>query len=69
MRCARRVIVMDRGIPMSEVKEAPGSYPPGGFASRTHDGKRSQEVFTIVRRQPVQTFLRLATPSMTSTLD
>ncbi len=55
---------MDRGIAESEVKEA-----PGGFDSRMHDGKRFQEVLTIVRRQPVQTFLRFATPSMTSTLD
>ena len=29
----------------------------------------SKEVLTIVRRQPVQTFLRFATPSMTNTLD
>jgi hypothetical protein len=69
MSCARRVTDMDRGIPEFEVKEAPGSYAPGGFDSRMHDGKGSQEVLTIVLRQPVQTFLRLATPSMTSTLD
>jgi hypothetical protein len=34
-----------------------------------HDGKWCQEVLTIVRRQPVQTFLRFATPSMTNTRD
>jgi hypothetical protein len=68
MSCARRVTAMDRGIPMSEVKEAPGSYSPGGFDSRMHDGTWLQEVLTIVRRQPVQTFLRFATPSMTNTL-
>jgi hypothetical protein len=59
---------MDREIPKSEVNEAPGSYSPGGFDSRMHDGAWSQEVLTIVRRQPVQTLLRFATPSMTSTL-
>ena len=69
MSSARRVIDMDRGIAESEVKEAPGSHAPGGFDSRMHDGKWSQEVLTIVRRQPVQTCLRFATPSMTSTLD
>ncbi len=69
MSSDRRVIDMDRAIPESGVKEAPGPYSPGGFDSRIHDGKCSQEVLTIVRRQPVQTFLRLATPSMTSTLD
>ena len=55
--------------PGYEVKEAPGRLPPGGFDSRVHGGIWFQEVLTIVRRQPVQTFLRLATPSMTSTLD
>jgi hypothetical protein len=69
MSSARRVTDIDRGIPESEVKEAPGSYSPGGFESRVHDGTRYQEDLTIVRRQPVQTFLRFATPSMTSTLD
>ena len=69
MSSARRVTDMDRGIPESEVKEAPGRLRPGGFDFRMHGGKWSQEVLTIVRRQPVQTFLRFATPSMTSTLD
>ncbi len=69
MSSDRRVIDMDRGISKFGVKEAPGPYSPGGFDSRIHDGKCSQEVLTIVRRQPVQTFLRFATPLMTSTLD
>ena len=69
MSSARRGIDMDRGIPESGVKEAPGPYSPGGFNSQIHDGKFAQEVLTIVRRQPVQTFLRFATPSMTTTLD
>ena len=69
MSSARRLTVMDRGIPASGIKEAPGSNSPGGFDSRMHDGKWFQEVLTIVRRQPVQTFRRFATPSMTSTLD
>jgi hypothetical protein len=38
MSSARRVTDMDRGIPISEVKEAPGSYAPGGFDSRMRDG-------------------------------
>jgi len=59
---------MDFGIAESEVKEAPGSCSPGGFDSRSHGGKCSQEVLTIVRRQLVQTFRRFATPSITSTL-
>ena len=60
---------MDWGFPESGIKETPGPYSPGGFDSRIHDGKCSQEVLTIVRRQPVQTFLRFATPLMTRTLD
>ena len=69
MSSALRGIDIDRGIPESGVKEAPGPYSPGGFDSQIHDGKFAQEVLTIVRKQPVQTFLRLATPLMTRTLD
>ena len=69
MSSDQRVTDMDRGIPESRVKEAPGPYSPGGFGTRIHDGQCSQEVLTIVRRQPVQTFLRFATPLMTRTLD
>ena len=58
-----------RGTCKSSVKEAPGPYSPGGFYCRVHGGKWAQEVLTIVRRQPVQTFRRLATPLMTRTLD
>jgi hypothetical protein len=65
----RRVRDMDCGVPESRIKEAPGPYSPRGFDSRIHDGKCSQEVLTIVRRQPVQTFLRFATPLMTRTRD
>jgi hypothetical protein len=68
MSCTRRVADMDRGVSESQVKEAPGWYSPEGFNFRVHDRTWSQEVLTIVRRQPVQTFLRFATPSMTSTL-
>ena len=60
---------IDRWILGSEVKDAPERIPPGGFDSRLHGGSWSQEVLTIVRRQPVQTFLRFATPSMATTLD
>ena len=60
---------MNRMVPGSEVKKAPGRMRPGGLASRLCGGTWCQEVLTIVRRQPVQTFLRLATPSMTTTLD
>ncbi len=69
MSSARGVIDMDRRIPESGVKEAPGPYSPGGLNSHILDGEYSQEVLTIVRRQPVQTFLRFATPLMTRTLD
>ena len=69
MCSARPVTDMDCGISGSEGKEAPGRFSPGGFASRIHGGNWRQEVLTIVRRHPVQTFLRFATPSMTSTLD
>ena len=69
MSSARCVIDIDPGIAESEVEEAPGSHAPGGFDSRMHDGTWFQKVLTIVRKQPVQTFRRFATPSMTSTLD
>src|SRR5215208_8332507 len=69
MSSARQLTDMDRWILGSEVKNAPGRLPPGGVDSRLHGGSWSQEVLTIVRRQPVQTFLRFATPSMTTTLD
>jgi hypothetical protein len=60
---------MDRWVLGSKVKDAPGRLPPGGVDSRVRGGNGFQEVLTIVRRQPVQTFLRFATPSMTTTLD
>ena len=69
MRSARRLTDLDRWILGSEVKDAPERVPPGGFDSRLRGGNWSQEVLTIVRRHPVQTFLRFATPSMTTTLD
>ena len=69
MSSARRLTDMDRWILGSEVKNAPGRLPPGGVDSRLRCGNWFQEVLTIVRRQPVQTFLRFATPSMTTTLD
>jgi hypothetical protein len=69
MCSARRLTDMNRWVLRSEVKDAPGRLPPGGVDSRLRGGNWSQEVLTIVRRQPVQTFLRFATPSMTNTLD
>src|SRR5215208_1363942 len=69
MSSARQLTDMDRWILGSEVKDAPGRLSSGGFDSRLRGGNWSQEVLTIVRRQPVQTFLRFATPSMTTTLD
>jgi hypothetical protein len=60
---------MDRWILGSEVKDAPERVPPGGSDSRLLNANVSYEVLTIVRRQLVQTFLRFATPSITTTLD
>jgi hypothetical protein len=60
---------MDRRILKILGRGSPRANTTRGLQSRFQSGNVSYEVLTIVRRQPVQTFLRLATPSMTTTLD